>query len=76
MVDSSPRAAHEPPPAAGVGRLGAVFGPWLGGILVAGGLSALGFGVFALAGLLGAVMVSLVRRLPKPVALPRSTQRA
>jgi AAHS family benzoate transporter-like MFS transporter len=51
----------------GVGRLGAVFGPWLGGILVAGGLSALGFGVFALAGLLGAVMVSLVRRLPKPV---------
>ncbi|MEA5360764.1 aromatic acid/H+ symport family MFS transporter [Amycolatopsis sp., V23-08] len=60
----------------GVGRLGAVFGPWLGGILVAGGLSALGFGVFALAGLLGAVMVSLVRRLPKPVVLPRRTQHA
>lgn len=61
----------------GVGRLGAVFGPWLGGILVAGGLSALGFGVFALAGLLGAVMVSLVRRLPKPVPLPaRRTQHA
>jgi AAHS family benzoate transporter-like MFS transporter len=61
----------------GVGRLGAVFGPWLGGILVAGGLSALGFGVFALAGLLGAVMVSLVRRLPKPAPQPtRSTQHA
>lgn len=60
----------------GVGRLGAVFGPWLGGVLVAGGLSALGFGVFALAGLLGAVMVSLVRRLPKPAPLPRSAQHA
>lgn len=46
----------------GVGRLGAVFGPWLGGILVAGGLSSLGFVVFAIAGVLGAVMVALVRR--------------
>jgi AAHS family benzoate transporter-like MFS transporter len=46
----------------GVGRLGAVFGPWLGGILVASGLSSLGFVVFAIAGLLGAVMVSLVRQ--------------
>lgn len=46
----------------GVGRLGAVFGPWLGGILVASGLSSLGFAVFAIAGVLGAAMVSLVRR--------------
>jgi AAHS family benzoate transporter-like MFS transporter len=46
----------------GVGRTGAVFGPWLGGILVAGGLNSLGFVVFAIAGLLGAVMVALVRR--------------
>jgi AAHS family benzoate transporter-like MFS transporter len=46
----------------GVGRLGAVFGPWLGGILVASGLSSLGFVVFAIAGLLGAVMVALVRQ--------------
>ncbi|VVJ17927.1 Uncharacterized MFS-type transporter [Amycolatopsis camponoti] len=46
----------------GVGRTGAVFGPWLGGILVAGGLSSFGFVVFAIAGLLGAVMVALVRR--------------
>jgi MFS transporter, AAHS family, benzoate transport protein len=49
---------------AGVGRFGAVFGPWIGGILVAGGLSVWGFGVFALAGLLGAVMVALTR-IPK-----------
>ena len=46
----------------GVGRTGAVFGPWLGGILVAGGLSSLGFVVFAIAGVLGAVMVFLVRQ--------------
>ena len=46
----------------GVGRTGAVFGPWLGGILVAGGLSSLGFLVFAIAGVLGAVMVFLVRQ--------------
>jgi AAHS family benzoate transporter-like MFS transporter len=46
----------------GVGRTGAVFGPWLGGILVAGGLSSLGFVVFAIAGLLGAAMVALVRQ--------------
>ncbi len=46
----------------GVGRTGAVVGPWLGGILVAGGLSSLGFVVFAVAGLLGAAMVALVRR--------------
>jgi AAHS family benzoate transporter-like MFS transporter len=46
----------------GVGRLGAVFGPWLGGILVASGLSSSGFLVFAVAGLLGAVMVALVRQ--------------
>ncbi|MET8851522.1 MFS transporter [Amycolatopsis sp. NPDC004625] len=46
----------------GVGRFGAVFGPWLGGVLVASGLSTLGFGVFAVARLLGAAMVALVRR--------------
>ncbi|MGW5720042.1 MFS transporter [Amycolatopsis sp. NPDC003865] len=46
----------------GVGRLGAVFGPWLGGVLVASGLSSSGFVVFAIAGVLGAAMVSLVRR--------------
>jgi AAHS family benzoate transporter-like MFS transporter len=39
-----------------------VFGPWLGGILIASGLSSSGFLVFAVAGLLGAAMVTLVRR--------------
>jgi AAHS family benzoate transporter-like MFS transporter len=39
-----------------------VFGPWLGGNLVADGLSSLGFVVFAIAGLLGAAMVALVRQ--------------
>ncbi|GAB3150408.1 aromatic acid/H+ symport family MFS transporter [Amycolatopsis stemonae] len=52
----------------GVGRLGAVFGPWLGGILVASGLSSLGFVVFAIAGVLGAAMVSLVRRAGNPLS--------
>ncbi|MFG2139728.1 MFS transporter [Streptomyces sp. NPDC048650] len=49
----------------GIGRTGAVVGPWLGGTLAAAGNSRLGFSVFALAGLLGAVAigsVALVRR--------------
>lgn len=47
---------------AGIGRFGAVFGPWLGGILVASQLTQWGFAVFALAGVLGAAMVALARR--------------
>jgi AAHS family benzoate transporter-like MFS transporter len=47
-----------------VGRFGAVFGPWIGGILVAGHLSGLGFVMFAAAGVLGAVMIALVRQQP------------
>jgi AAHS family benzoate transporter-like MFS transporter len=54
---------------AGVGRFGAVFGPWVGGLLVAGGQSVWGFGVFALAGLLGAAMVALTRAV-RPVPAP------
>ncbi|WP_229874419.1 hypothetical protein [Amycolatopsis deserti] len=46
----------------GIGRFGAVFGPWLGGILVASQLSGPGFAVFAVAGLLSPAMVALVRR--------------
>lgn len=49
----------------GIGRFGAVFGPWLGGVLVAGGMSRLGFAVFAVAGLLGAAMIALIRRRPE-----------
>lgn len=45
---------------AGVGRTGAVVGPWLVGILAAGGNDQLGFTTFALAGLLGAIAIGLV----------------
>ncbi|WP_240659798.1 aromatic acid/H+ symport family MFS transporter [Streptomyces sp. WAC 01529] len=44
----------------GVGRTGAVVGPWLGGAVVAGGNASLGFTTFAVAGILGAVAISLV----------------
>ncbi|RKN44726.1 MFS transporter [Streptomyces hoynatensis] len=49
----------------GMGRFGAVFGPWLGGVLVDADMSTWGFGVFAAAGLLGAVMIAFVPRLPR-----------
>ncbi|MFI1393462.1 MFS transporter [Streptomyces sp. NPDC020681] len=44
----------------GVGRTGAVLGPWLGGALAQGGNESWGFTAFAIAGLLGAVAISLV----------------
>ncbi|MBB5938698.1 MFS transporter [Streptomyces zagrosensis] len=44
----------------GVGRTGAVFGPWLGGALAAHGNESWGFPAFAAAGLLGAVAIALV----------------
>ncbi|MFJ2772163.1 MFS transporter [Streptomyces sp. NPDC087300] len=44
----------------GVGRTGAVVGPWLGGAVVAGGNASLGFTTFAVAAVLGAVAISLV----------------
>ncbi|MGW7412622.1 MFS transporter [Streptomyces sp. NPDC054863] len=44
----------------GVGRTGAVFGPWLGGTLASSGNQSWGFTSFALAGLLGAVAIALV----------------
>ncbi|QIJ63528.1 MFS transporter [Streptomyces sp. JB150] len=43
----------------GVGRLGAVFSPWLGGVLIASGREEWGFPAFALAGVTGAVTVVL-----------------
>ncbi|ORT58063.1 aromatic acid/H+ symport family MFS transporter [Streptomyces sp. CB03238] len=45
---------------AGVGRTGAVFGPWLGGVLAASGHDSWGFTAFALAGLLGAAAIACV----------------
>ncbi|MFE1177273.1 MFS transporter [Streptomyces sp. NPDC058773] len=44
----------------GVGRTGAVVGPWLGGVLAASGNQSWGFTAFALAGFLGATAIALV----------------
>ncbi|MET9760470.1 aromatic acid/H+ symport family MFS transporter [Streptomyces sp. NPDC006372] len=44
----------------GVGRTGAVVGPWLIGALAANGNQSWGFTTFALAGLIGAVAIALV----------------
>ncbi|GAB7030279.1 aromatic acid/H+ symport family MFS transporter [Streptomyces sp. NPDC021749] len=57
----------------GIGRTGAVVGPWLGGILAAGGNEQLGFVAFALAGLVGAlaiVLVPVARRIGSGTASP------
>lgn len=56
---------------AGMGRFGAVFGPWLGGALLAAGQAEHGFAAFAVAGLFGAVMMALATvtiRLRRPRA--------
>ncbi|HZE40855.1 MAG TPA: MFS transporter [Stackebrandtia sp.] len=45
----------------GIGRFGAVFGPWLGGVLVASSLSTWGFAVFAVAAVLATLMIALIR---------------
>jgi MFS family permease len=51
--------------AAGIGRIGAICGPLLGGLLLGAGLAVpWGFYAFALVGLLGAVFVALVLRSP------------
>jgi MFS transporter, AAHS family, benzoate transport protein len=42
-----------------MGRFGAVFGPWLGGRLLAGGHGAWGFTAFALAGVSSMVFIGL-----------------
>jgi AAHS family benzoate transporter-like MFS transporter len=44
----------------GVGRTGAVVGPWLVGVLASNGNQGWGFTAFALAGLVGATAISLV----------------
>ncbi|WP_405735232.1 MFS transporter [Streptomyces sp. NBC_01537] len=43
----------------GMGRFGAVFGPWLGGQLLATGSTTAGFTAFAIAAVFAAVMISL-----------------
>jgi MFS family permease len=53
--------------AAGVGRLGAISGPIIGGALISAGVAyPWGFYVFAIVGALGAVAVVLVGRSPAP----------
>jgi AAHS family benzoate transporter-like MFS transporter len=51
-----------------MGRFGAVFGPWLGGQLLATGSTTAGFTAFAVAGVFSMVMVSLtgLRFLAQP----------
>jgi AAHS family benzoate transporter-like MFS transporter len=51
---------------AGMGRFGAVFGPWIGGVLVANHAQSWGFTVFAITGVFGAIMVTLNRRSGSP----------
>ncbi|WP_410633209.1 hypothetical protein [Amycolatopsis sp. cmx-4-83] len=53
-------------------RLGAAFGPWLGGVLVTSGLSTSDFLVFAVAGLLNTAMVALVRRTALVPTVPQA----
>ncbi|MFJ7067934.1 MFS transporter [Streptomyces sp. NPDC101115] len=55
----------------GVGRIGAVVGPWLVGALAAAGNQSWGFTTFAVAGIVGAVAVALVplaTRIGRPAA--------
>ncbi|MGO3153318.1 MAG: MFS transporter [Galactobacter sp.] len=52
----------------GMGRFGAVFGPWLGGVLFAHGLQHLGFGMFAafaISSMVMFILVALVLRTAK-----------
>ncbi|MBU6529633.1 MFS transporter [Streptomyces mayonensis] len=43
----------------GMGRFGAIFGPWIGGALIAAGNADIGFTMYACAALIGAVMMAL-----------------
>lgn len=59
----------------GIGRLGGITGPLLGGLLVGAGLAVpYGFYAFALPGLLGAFVASLVPRSPTNVPTGRPQQ--
>ncbi|MFF1919490.1 MFS transporter [Streptomyces sp. NPDC058221] len=59
----------------GMGRFGAVFGPWLGGQLLANGAADWGFTAFALAAVFSTVFITLAglrmsRRTPKNTTTP------
>ncbi|MFC7259902.1 MFS transporter [Streptomyces lutosisoli] len=57
----------------GMGRFGAVFGPWLGGQLLATGSTTAGFTAFAVAGVFAMVMVSLTGLRRVQSAAPQSS---
>ncbi|MEU7748599.1 aromatic acid/H+ symport family MFS transporter [Nonomuraea sp. NPDC049158] len=51
---------------AGMGRFGAVFGPWLGGVLLANHAQSWGFTVFAITAVFGSIMITLSGRGGRP----------
>ncbi|WP_369244055.1 MFS transporter [Streptomyces sp. R41] len=59
----------------GMGRFGAVFGPWLGGRLLATGSTTAGFTAFAIAGVFSLVFVSLTGLRRVQPAAPQSSTR-
>ncbi|MFE7355920.1 hypothetical protein ACFU8Q_22680 [Streptomyces sp. NPDC057543] len=56
----APRQATGPGRVTGIGRTGAVVGPWLGGAVIEGGNAGLGFTAFAVTTVLGTVGICLV----------------
>jgi AAHS family benzoate transporter-like MFS transporter len=42
-----------------MGRFGAIFGPWIGGALIAAGNADIGFTMYACAAVFGALMMAL-----------------
>jgi MFS family permease len=60
--------------ASGIGRLGAITGPLVGGALLTAGIAyPWGFYIFAAVAAIGAVSVALVARTPEPAAVERTT---
>jgi MFS family permease len=60
--------------ASGVGRLGAISGPLIGGALLSAGIAyPWGFYIFATVAAIGAVSVALVARTAEPAAVERTT---
>jgi len=57
----------------GMGRFGAVFGPWLGGQLLAAGNGDFGFTAFALAGLSSMVFIGIAALRSRKSGTPSST---
>ncbi|MCU1660021.1 MAG: major facilitator superfamily 1 [Pseudonocardia sp.] len=60
--------------ASGIGRLGGISGPLIGGALLSAGIAyPWGFYIFAAVAAIGAVSVALVARTPEPAAVERTT---